>query len=439
MTITKKIILLCLTLALGTLLTLISSVHFEQEDITTSTAIASLPPVEVEKEVEGEQAASFYKQLSGELQEGDTLGQALKRHDISSTVRRQILSNLSKCLDFRQLRPQDKYRIFIDEQGDLVRCEYEADPLTLFSVTRDKESFIAEQNAVTLDVKVAQAEGVVSSSLYAAFAKQNLQAKLIYAFADIFSSRIDFNTELKKGDRFKLIYEKYFKDGNFVGFGNILYASFTQQDGMSHEGYYYHSNKTAAAHFDANGQELGTSFIKSPVPMGRVTSKFSWNRKHPILGVVRPHLGVDLAAPVGTPIMAAADGKVVFVGRKGGFGRQIILSHASGYRTHYGHLSRYRKGLKKGNRVKQKEIIGYVGSSGLSTGPHLDYRLENAGQFLNPFSQKFKPKSVLAGDQLAGFRQQISTLSRFINSSTKNEILSVRQLTVQPEEKITIL
>ncbi len=433
MTVTKKTILLCLTISVCVLLTLFASVNIDQEDIATGTAIASLPPVE------DKQPLIFSTQLSGELQSGDTLGQALKRHDISSTVRRQILSNLSKCLDFKQLRPQDKYRIFLDEQGNLIRCEYESDPLTLFSVTRNKDSFIAEQDAITIDVKVFQAEGVISSSLFSAFAKQNLKAKLIYAFADIFSSRLDFNTELKKGDEFKLIYEKYFKDGKFVGLGNILYASYRQKDGLAHEGYYYSSNKTPGAHFDSNGQELGTSFIKSPVPMGRLTSKFSWNRKHPILGVVRPHLGVDLAAPVGTPIMAAADGKVAFIGRKGGFGRHIILSHASGYRTHYGHLSRYRKGLKKGSIVKQKQTIGYVGSSGLSTGPHLDYRLEQTGQFLNPFSQKFKPKSILAGDELAGFRQQTSTLAAFINSPPQNSILSVRQLTVQPEEKITML
>ncbi len=433
MTVAKKNTLLFLTFALCVLLSLFASIPIDQDDITTASAIASLPPVEEKKPV------IFHRQLSGELQSGDTLSRALKRHDISATVHRQIITSLSKCLDFKQLRPQDKYRIYLDEQDELVRCEYESGPLTLFSVTRNEDSFIAEQDAINIDVKVFKAEGVVSSSLFSAFSEQNLKAKLIYAFADIFSSRLDFNTELKKGDEFKLIYEKYFKDGKFVGFGNILYASYTQKDGLTHEGYYYSSDKTAGAHFDTNGQELGTSFIKSPVPMGRLTSKFSWNRKHPILGVVRPHLGVDLAAPIGTPIMAAADGKVVFVGRKGGFGRHIILSHAAGYRTHYGHLSRYRKGLKKGAIVKQKQIIGYVGSSGLSTGPHLDYRLEHAGQFLNPFSQKFKPKSVLTGDELARFQQQTTTLAGFIHSPTPNDILYVRQLTVQPDEKITIL
>lgn len=433
MTVAKKTILLCLTISLFVLLTLFAFVNIDQEDIATGTAIASMPPVEEKQPI------IFHSQLSGELQSGDTLGQALKRHDISSTVRGQILTNLSKCLDFKQLRPQDKYRIFLDEQGELVRCEYESGPLTLFSVTRSEDSFIAEQDAITIDVKVFQAEGVISSSLFSAFADHNLKAKLIYAFADIFSSRLDFNTELKKGDDFKLIYEKYFKDGKFVGFGNILYASYRQKGGLTHEGYYYNSDKTPGAHFDTNGQELGTSFIKSPVPMGRLTSKFSWNRKHPILGVVRPHLGVDLAAPIGTPIMAAADGKVEFVGRKGGFGRHIILSHASVYKTHYGHLSRYRKGLKKGSIVKQKQIIGYVGSSGLSTGPHLDYRLEHAGEFLNPFSQKFKPKSVLTGVELVGFRQQTTTFAAYINSQTPNDILYVRHMTVQPDEKLTIL
>lgn len=439
MTSSRKTILLSITLVLGTLLSIVSTFHFRQDDIAPATAIASLPPVSVEKKVDEKPGFYFHSLVEGELKSGDSLSRSLNRCNISATVRQQVVSNLSSCLDFRRLRPNDKYRIYLDDKGGLLRCEYESGPLDSYSVTKNDDNFITKKDAVDLEVKAYMAEGQISTSLFDAFAKQNIKAPVIFAFADIFSSRIDFNTEIRKGDSFKVVFEKYFKSGQFVGFGNILYAQYKQQNGHSFEGHFFTPEGALGAFFDSEGRELGTSFLKSPVPMGRVTSSFTWRRKHPILGVVRPHLGIDLAAPIGTPVMAAADGKVIFIGRKGGFGRQVILSHPGGYKTHYGHLSRFPKGLKKGDIVTQKQIIGYVGSSGLSTGPHLDYRLQHHKQFLNPFAMNFKPKSVLKGDDLARFQSKITGLSRLIDSISSPDVLFVRHLQVQPDERLTLL
>ena len=159
-------------------------------------------------------------------------------------------------------------------------------------------------------------------------------------------------------------------------------------------------------------------------------------RKHPVDGVVRPHLGVDLAAPRGTPVMATAEGRVVYIGRKGGFGKTVILQHHGGYKTYYGHLNGYKKGLKKGSTVQQKDIIAYVGSTGVSTGPHLDYRIKYNGAFRNPFGIKFKAKTMLKDDELASFLQSSSDIAKLFNTDTGEKTLQVKNITLT--EKLTI-
>ncbi|MGW8161750.1 MAG: M23 family metallopeptidase, partial [Desulfobulbales bacterium] len=252
------------------------------------------------------------------------------------------------------------------------------------------------------------------------------------------ASKIDFNTETQTGDRFELLVEKYYKGPVFVAYGHILMARY-QQKNTTFEGYRYATENTPAGYFDANGEALGTWFIRSPIPFGRVTSRFSLHRKHPIDGVVRPHLGVDLAAPRGTPVMAAADGKVEFIGRRGGFGKTVILHHNGGYKTYYGHLSGYKKGLKTGSAVAQKEIIGYVGSTGRSTGPHLDYRIQHNGVFRNPFGMKFQAKTVLQGEELEHFHQERTGIARLFNADTDTPILQVKTVTLSDDHAITFL
>jgi len=382
----------------------------------------------------------FHTLVEGELQSGDTLSKSLTRYNIAPSVRQQILNNLGNCLDFRRLRPKDKYRVFLDDQGQLLRCEYETGPLESYSITKNADSFVAQRDAINVSIKTCMIEDSISTSLFDAFAKKEMKASLVYAFADIFSSRLDFNTEIQKDDTFQVVFEKYFKDNEFIGYGNILYARYQQQSGAAYEGFFYQPEASkAGSFFDANGRELGTSFIKSPVPLGRVTSKFSLRRVHPISGTIRPHLGVDFAAPVGTPVMATADGTVSSIGFKGGFGRQIVLSHPGGYKTYYGHLSRFSKGLKRGSTVSQKQIIGYVGSSGISTGPHLDYRVQQLGNFHDPFSLEFQPKSVLAGEEFIGFKSHITALTGLIETSPTPEILYVRHLLIKPDEQLTML
>lgn len=377
--------------------------------------------------------------IRGELQAGDSLLKALTRAEVSPTIRQQIISNLSSCLDFRRLRPHDHFIIDLDENGDMIRCTYETDPLHRYTVVRHDDVYVASQDDIPLEVKTVSLTGSIQQALFSSFAKHKVSPRLIYSFADIFSSRIDFNTESKPGDTFTIVFEEYSQNSKFVGYGNILYAKYGQPSlKKDYEAFYFKDSKDRSGHYTRDGQDIGSAFIRSPLPMGRLTSKFSYRRKHPILGVVRPHLGIDLAAPTGTPVMAAADGQVVFMGVRGGFGKQIVLKHGNGYKTYYGHFSRFKKGLRNGSRVLQKDVIGYVGATGRATGPHLDYRVAQNGTYTNPFGMQFKPKSVLAGDDLLHFTLGNSNLMAML-STTKERVLYVRTFILTPQDSLTFL
>lgn len=449
MRLSRIVSVIACVLVVGFLFNVLSNQNGNHKELSPSPANASVPemhqdtaPILPDLQEIVSSPEPQYIEITGRILSGDTLSKSLSRHkQISSPVKQQIIQNLSACLDFRQLKPGDEYSVMLDEENNLVRCNYEAGPLQMYVVEKDlneTDGYVGRKESIALEVKTVHFVGEMQSSLFEAFMEIEENSKLVYAFADIFSSQIDFNTEPRQQDRFEGVVEKYYKNGEFIGYGNIIYAKYEQQDGSVHEGFYYKGKDDRVGHFNREGEELGTFFIKSPLPVGRLTSRFTWRRKHPITGIIKPHLGIDLAAPIGTPVIAASDGKVEFVGVNGGYGKQVILSHNGGYKTYYGHLSRYGKGLKKGSRVNQKQIIGYVGSTGVSTGPHLDYRMKLGNQFLDPFGAKFKPRSILSGDQLAVFQKEIIDIALFLETKEQS-ILSVEQKIIQPEDTLSIL
>jgi murein DD-endopeptidase MepM/ murein hydrolase activator NlpD len=381
------------------------------------------------------------REIIGFLQPGDSLSTSFKRCQVPESVGQQVIRALRGIVDFRELRPRDRFALRLDPQGELQECTYESGPLNVHKVTRhDDGTFYAERLNVPLERRTVKVSGAVNESLYDAFISSREEPRLLYTFADIFASRIDFNTEVQTGDRFSMVFEKYYKGGEFVGYGKILMAEYDRKDEAPLAGFYYTpTTGESGSFFDRNGEELGTSFIRSPVPMARVSSGFTMRRLHPILRFTRPHPAVDLAAPTGTPIMAAADGKVTSLGWNGGYGKQIVIDHGNGYRTHYSHLSKFRSGLTEGSRVRQKEIIGYVGSTGLSTGPHLDYRMEYNRSFVNPFAMEFRPRSVLRGQELARFRQEQEVMARLSGALDDPKVVMVNSVTVTPESKFTFL
>lgn len=377
--------------------------------------------------------------IRGELLTGDTLTRSFERHGVPRQVQSRIIECLEQIIDFRKLRPGDRYSIKVDEGEKLLKCVYEVSPLESYTLTHTDNGYRIERDKKILETRKIRIAGFVDTTLFDAFPGDIKTAKLVYAFADIFASRIDFNTEIRGGDHFSLIVEEYYLFDEFVGYGPVLAGNYERSNGELFEAYRYNPGDEQDTYFDREGRELGSSFLRSPVGIGRISSSFSLRRKHPISGVVRPHLGVDLAAPAGTPVMAAADGKIVFAGRNGGYGKQVVIAHGNEYRTHYGHLSGFKPGLRVGQKVKQKQIIGYVGSTGLSTGPHLDYRVEHNGSFQNPLSLKYRPRSVLQGDKLAELRGYISPLLSELYAGDSNTILEVGSLVLEDDRRIALL
>lgn len=389
---------------------------------------------------EAEEFLPNVREIVGEIRPGDSLSSSFRSNGVDEEVRESVITAFDGVVDFREMKPKDRYTLTLDDDGSLIKCLYESGPLEVHTIERTAEGCLtAKKLDVTLDRRTVKLRGKIESSLFAALSGFQEDPKLIYTFADIFASKIDFNTETRFGDTFELVVEKYYKNDQFVGYGKILVARYNSKEVGPLEGFYFDQGGEKTAYFDHRGYELGESFIRSPIPMARVTSGFTYNRRHPVLDIVRPHLGIDLAAPMGTPIMASSDGRVKFAGWKGGYGKQIILDHGGGFQTYYGHLSGFAKNITDGARVQQKQIIGYVGSTGMSTGPHLDYRMAQNGSFTNPFNVKFRPRSQLAGAQLVVFRQELQSLTQLASSLDDPKVVVVKNVVVTPDNPISML
>jgi murein DD-endopeptidase MepM/ murein hydrolase activator NlpD len=206
---------------------------------------------------------------------------------------------------------------------------------------------------------------------------------VVVKFADLFAWDVDFFSSVRENDEFKILFEEIIREGGTVQYGRILAAEFINQ-GKKYRAFCFGDGEASTGYYDDRGQSIAREFLKTPLRYSRISSGFTKRRFHPILRIYRPHLGVDYAAPAGTPVEATANGKIIFMGWKGGYGKCIKIRHNHTYTSFYGHLSRFAKGLKQGKQVRQGQVIGYVGSTGLATGPHLDYRLKKGGEFINP-------------------------------------------------------
>jgi murein DD-endopeptidase MepM/ murein hydrolase activator NlpD len=248
-------------------------------------------------------------------------------------------------------------------------------------------------------VEVRSVSGTLEDSLIGSVVKAGAPEKLVYEMAWVLQWDLDFNRDLRAGDRFRVLFEEIYLDGQYAGLGGILALAY-ENGGRTLEAFRFGDDDSF---YDAEGRPLEKMFLRSPLRFSRITSRFSHRRFHPILKRYRPHLGVDYGAPVGTPVRVTANGVVRFAGRNGGAGRMVKVRHPNDYLTAYLHLSRVAKGIRPGRRVSQGQVIGYVGSSGLSTGPHLDYRVQHRGRWINPLSLKSVPAEPIPEAELAEF------------------------------------
>jgi murein DD-endopeptidase MepM/ murein hydrolase activator NlpD len=376
-----------------------------------SISLQDLPPIEIDDV----QIPAVMPQLLG-----DTVEFVVRRNDTMDRIFRQLKLNLTDLATIRdvpgvqerldQLRTGDVITLVHDE-GLVQSLTRRISETEVLSVTRANDGFAAEVIATPLDIQEIHAHGIVESSLFVAGREAGVSSQLIMQMAnDIFGWEIDFALDIQPGDTFNLVYEQKYRDGKYIGDGRILAADF-YNNGTLHRAVYFESaDGKIGDYYAPDGRSMRRQFLRAPLEFTRISSNFNPKRRHPILNTIRAHKGVDYAAPTGTFIKAAGDGRVAFVGNKGGYGRVVVIEHGGGVSTLYGHMSRFAGGLRNGMRVKQGTTIGFVGSSGAATGPHLHYEYLVNGVHKNPRTVFLPDAAPISDDYRTEFRSQSGQL-----------------------------
>ena len=334
------------------------------------------------------------------IRRGDTLSAIFGRLQIGRDLA-PLMASAKEYKLLKLIRPGQRLRLRIDGTS-LEELVYESTKLRQLRVVRTDNGFESSLIVEPVERRQVLASGIIEQSLFIAGRKAGLADKLIMQLAGIFAWDIDFALDIRKGDRFTVIYEKHYVNGEKLQDGDIIAAEFINR-GKAFYAIQHDSVDGGIAYYTPEGRSVRGQFLRTPVDFARITSQFSLKRKHPILNKIRKHKGVDYAAPTGTPVRATGNGKVVFRGRKGGYGRTVILKHGAAYTTLYAHMSRYARKLNQGQRVKQGQIIGYVGRSGLATGPHLHYEFRVNGIHRDPLRVTLPKAKSLPRSELANF------------------------------------
>ena len=340
---------------------------------------------------------------------GDTLSTVFSKVGLSSNTLHEVINSSKDAKQLSRLKVGQELQFQLSEEGQLESLHSQLSDLESISLSKTDSGYDFKREMVKPDVHESYAHGVINSSLFVAAKRAGLSHNLTMDLANIFGYDIDFAMDIREGDEFEVIYQNKKIGDKSVGTGNILSARFTNR-GKTYTAVRYTDKQGNVSYYDADGNSMRKAFIRTPVDFARISSRFSNGRKHPILNKIRAHKGVDYAAPRGTPIKAAGDGKVILAGRKGGYGNTIVLQHGSRYRTLYAHMQGFAKGVRTGGSVKQGQIIGYIGTTGLSTGPHLHYEFQVNGVHVDPLSQKVPMADPIAKNERQRFLQQSQPL-----------------------------
>jgi murein DD-endopeptidase MepM/ murein hydrolase activator NlpD len=322
------------------------------------------------------------------IKSGDTLASIFSRKGISATTTHKIATLNDQTRKLRYIQPGEEIQLLLDDERQLRQMKYIPDITRTLLIQRGEDKGYTSQIInYKLDAYPVYREGVINSSLFEAAANADIPEDVIMDLVAIFGWDIDFALDIRQGDRFAIVYEEMYKDDVKIRNGRILSAKFIN-NGNTYHAVHYTDPKGNSDYFAPDGKSMRKAFLRSPVEFSRISSRFSNKRWHPVLSKWRSHKGVDYAAARGTPIRASGDGKIIHAGTKGGYGRLVVIQHGGRYTTAYAHLHRYAKGARTGRKVKQGQIIGYVGSSGLATGPHLHYEFRVNGVHRNPLTVK---------------------------------------------------
>lgn len=377
----------------------------EVQHVPTRTVVETLALPSIQ--IAADNNASFWREER--IQRGDTASALLNRLDVNSEDAQSVLREAQHAQALRQLRPGKTIQALTTKNGELLSLRYHYGGDSMLLVEKHGDHFKTSEQPLPLERQVVMKSGQITSSLFAATDDANMPDAVAVQMADIFSTDIDFHRDLQRGDKFTAVYEAFYNKGELVKTGRILAAEFVNS-GKTYRAVYYQSQDGRGGYYTADGKNLRKAFLRSPLEFSRISSGFSKARYHPVLKEWRAHKGVDYAAPSGTRVKSTADGSVAFAGRQNGYGNIVVIKHQGKYETVYGHLSGFAKGLRKGQRVNQGDVIGYVGMTGLATGPHLHYEFKVAGVQRNPLSIEVPVALPLAANQKVEFARSTQPL-----------------------------
>lgn len=361
-----------------------------------------------------ERASAEIREITGSVRKGETLFDIFRRYELDLSDFFSMRESSAAVHRLRDLAPDRRYTITLDANDKVNSFLYWIDDDTLLSIERTESGFNAEKVPVAYERRIMHLGGIIEDNLISSVGEGRNNVLIALQLSDIFAWDIDFTSDLRKKDVFKIVVEGLYLDGEFKKFGNILAAEFLN-NGERYSAYRFEVDGKPD-YYAADGSSLRKAFLKAPLSFRRISSHFSRGRFHPVLKIYRPHHGLDYAAPAGTPVSASGDGTVVFAGRKGQYGKLVVLRHRNGYKTYYGHLSRMGKGIRGGAKVDQGAVIGYVGATGLATGPHLHYEMRLNNRPVNPLSVKVPRGTAIPKGLMADFGRVAGSMERELAS-----------------------
>lgn len=356
-----------------------------------------------------EQPLDVTEELEHTVRSGESLSSIFSDLNLSREDLHKIVHANATGKQFADVAPGNDVVATLNADGELERLTYAKTPFETLIATRHDDEFDVELLSKKVDYQLASAKATIHASLFEDGTRAGLPEKLILKLADIFAWDIDFALNLREGDQFTVVYEKLFVDGKEFDSGDILSVEFVNQ-GKVYTAVRFEDNQGNTGYYTPEGNSLRKAFLQTPMDFAKISSHFDLHRKHPILNTIRAHKGVDYSAATGTPIKSTGDGKIIFKGGKNGYGNVVEIEHGQKYSTLYAHLSGFKSGLKTGGSVKQGEVIGYVGSTGLATGPHLHYEFRISGEHVNPLTVKLPHSLPMDATVLAKFKAQTQPL-----------------------------
>ncbi len=372
-----------------------------------SLPLVTLPasPVAVPEKEDKQDPGSW---SDGEVQAGDSMGGILRREGLDATRADALIRALGPAMDLRQIRPGQSYRLHTNGAGNLDAFEFQLSPSQRVIARAVGDSFAVVPVPEAKELRLQAVGGTIESSLFSAMTDQGEDASLVSFFVDVFAYDLNFYIDQHEGDTFRMVVEKEYVKGEFVRYGRVLAAEYSGKAGTFRAFFWKVPGEARGRYFDQEGRSVERTFLKTPLKFSRVSSGFNPSRMHPILHEARGHWGVDYAAPAGTPVAAAASGKIVFRGERGGAGNAIVIEHDNGYTTTYMHLESFARGQKVGQYVHPKDVIGYVGMTGLATGPHLHFGVQQNGKYIDPLKMKMSRGAGIPAAHRAAFLAHVA-------------------------------